>query len=398
MKILLLNQFFWPDSAATSQLLTDLARGLAGRGHQVYAVCAGAGAGYALKDFDDPPSAVIYRVASVPFWRGRIGRVLSYISYYLTCAVRGLTAPRPDVVVTLTTPPLLPLIGTLIKWLRGSKHFLWEMDLYPEVAVDVNYIRRGGLLDRSTGMLADLARRKSDGIIALGDCMRRRLMARGIPQEKIFVAENWADGELIRPVPRPAPQGEFVVLYSGNLGLAHDVDTIAEAMRELKQDARFRFVFAGGGPLRRVLEDRCRQRDLNQVDFKSYTRRAGLGESLGAGDVGLVTQRASCLGSVVPSKVYGLMAAGRPILFIGPGESTPAQVIQRFCCGWHVSNGDVAALVQLLTHLVANPAEVEEAGQRARQAFLEHYDRPLGVARICSLLGASEAEVQGAAA
>ncbi len=396
MKILLLNQFFWPDSAATSQLLTDLARGLAERGHQVYAVCADGG--YALKDADDPPSAVIYRVASAPFWRGRIGRVLSYISFYPMCAVRGLTAPRPDVVVTLTTPPLLPLIGTLIKWLRGSKHFLWEMDLYPDVAVDANYIRRGGLLDRFTGVLADLARHKSDGIIALGDCMRRRLMARGIPQEKIFVAENWADGKLIRPVPRTAAEAQLVVLYSGNLGLAHDVDTIAEAMRELKQDARFRFVFAGGGPARRALEERCREQDLRQVDFKSYTRRASLGESLGAGDVGLVTQRASCLGSVVPSKVYGLMAAGRPILFIGPGESTAAHVIQRFRCGWHVSNGDAAGLVQLLARLAANPAEIEEAGQRARQAFLEHYDRPLGVARICRLLGASEAEVQGAAA
>jgi len=396
MKILLLNQFFWPDSAATSQLLTDLARGLAARGHQVYAVCADGG--YALKDADDPPSAVIYRVASAPFWRGRMGRVLSYVSYYVMCAVRGLTAPRPDVVVTLTTPPLLPLIGTLIKWLRGSKHFLWEMDLYPDVAVDVNYIRRGGLLDRSTGVLADLARRKSDGIIALGDCMRRRLMARGIPQEKIFVAENWADGNLIRPVPRTAARAELVVLYSGNLGLAHDVDTIAEAIEELKQDLRFRFVFAGGGPVRRALEDRCRRQDLRQVDFKSYTRRAGLGESLGAGDVGLVTQRAACLGSVVPSKVYGLMAAARPILFIGPAESTAAHVIRRFHCGWHVSNGDVAGLVQLLAHLAANPAEVQEAGQRARQAFLEHYDRPVGVARICRLLGASEAEMQGAAA
>jgi glycosyltransferase involved in cell wall biosynthesis len=312
--------------------------------------------------------------------------------------VRGITAPRPDVVVTLTTPPLLPLIGTLIKWLRGSKHFLWEMDLYPDVAVDVNYIRRGGLLDRAAGVLADLARHKSDGIIALGDCMRRRLLARGIPQEKILVAENWADGKLIRPVPRTTAQAELVVLYSGNLGLAHDVDTIAEAMQELKQDKRFHFVFAGGGPLRPSFEDRCWRNDLRQVEFKSYARRSGLGESLGAGDVGLVTQRASCLGSVVPSKIYGLMAAARPILFIGPAESTAAQVIQRFRCGWHVPNGHVAALVQLLARLAARPAEIEEAGRRARQAFLEHYDRPLGVARICRLLGAADVQVRGAAA
>jgi colanic acid biosynthesis glycosyl transferase WcaI len=112
----------------------------------------------------------------------------------------------------------------------------------------------------------------------------------------------------------------------------------------------------------------------------------------------LVTQRASCLGSVVPSKIYGLMAAGRPVLFVGLAESTAAHVIQRFRRGWHVPNGDVAGLVQVLNRLAADRALVEQAGERARQAFLEQYDRPLGVARICRLLGATNAEVQGAAA
>ena len=124
MKILLLNQFFWPDSAATSQLLTDLARGLAQQGHTVYAIAADGG--YAVTDAGDPPPVQIHRVRALPFARGRLGRVLSYLSFYVGAAARGLTLPRPDLVLTLTTPPLLSLLGTLIHTLRGSRHFIWR--------------------------------------------------------------------------------------------------------------------------------------------------------------------------------------------------------------------------------------------------------------------------------
>ncbi|MBV9679245.1 MAG: glycosyltransferase, partial [Acidobacteriaceae bacterium] len=126
MRVLLLNQFFWPDSAATSQLLTDLARGLAERGHEVHAICAEPG--YALQDETNPPQAQVHRIPSVRFVRGPLGRVASYASFFLGSAWRGLRVPRPDVVITLTTPPLLSLVGNLVQFLRRSKHFIWEMD------------------------------------------------------------------------------------------------------------------------------------------------------------------------------------------------------------------------------------------------------------------------------
>ena len=136
------------------------------------------------------------------FAHGPPGRVLSYGSFFLSCFSRGLTIARPDLVITLTTPPLLSLIGNALKLLRGARHFIWEMDLYPDVAVDLAYFKAGGLLDRVIGFLADLSRRHADGILALGSCMKDRLIARGIPAKKIHVAENWADGTLIQPVAR----------------------------------------------------------------------------------------------------------------------------------------------------------------------------------------------------
>ncbi len=387
MRILLLNQFFWPDSAATSQFLTDLARGLAARGHEVFAISA-EGGGYALDDLSGPPPVHIHRVRTTRFVHGALGRVLSYGSYFVSCLARGLTAARPDLVITLTTPPLLSLIGNALKLLRGVRHFIWEMDVYPDVAVDLNYFEAGGVLDRATGLLADFSRRHADGILALGPCMKERLIARGIAAEKIHIAENWADGELIQPMPRAATDGRLTVLYSGNLGLAHDTGTILAGMQELERDRSFRFVFAGGGPLRKSLAEACTAAGITAAEFRSYSPKANLGESLGAGDIGLVTQRTASVGSVVPSKVYGLLAAGRPILYIGPRSSTAARLIAKHDCGWQVDCGDSARLVSLLRSLALNRSQVEEAGRRARQAFIENYDLPLGVERICRLIGA----------
>lgn len=324
MKILLLNQFFWPDSAATSQLLTDLARGLAEEGHTVYAICADGG--YAISAAEDPPPVEIHRVKALPFARGKLGRMLSYLSFYVGAAFRSLTLPRADLVVTLTTPPLLSLLGNLLSVLRGTRHFIWEMDVYPDVAIDLNYFKAGGLADRLTGFLADLSRRRADGIIALGECMKQRLVDRGIAPNHIAVADNWADGVAIQPQPRPGDPDQLVLLYSGNLGLAHDLDTLTESMRELRNDDRFHFLFVGSGGRRQELLAFCELHGINSVELRPYVQRGSLSQSLSAGDIGLVTQRQNCCGSVVPSKVYGLMAAGRPILFIGPKDATPAHI------------------------------------------------------------------------
>ncbi len=393
MKILLLNQFFWPDSAATSQLLTDLARALVAEGHEVTAISSDKG-GYAVSaEAEDAPPVRVFRVKALPFVRGTLGRVLSYFSFYVSAAGRGLLLPKQDLVLTLTTPPLLSLLGTLIKLVRGSRHFIWEMDVYPDVAVDLAYFGAGGVADRLTGMLADFSRRSADGVIALGECMKDRLVRRGIAPEQVFVAENWADGSAIQPLPRLGSPDKLVLLYSGNLGLAHDLTTITRSIASLHHDPRFKFLFVGSGGRRAELAAFVEEQGISSVELSPYVQRESLSESLAAGDIGLVTQRDTCCGSVVPSKVYGLLAAGRPILFVGPAAATPARIIARFGCGWHVDVGDDGRLTALLQHLADHPEEVRRAGFLARRALLEHFDLPHGVARILFILGACRTSI-----
>lgn len=388
MRMLFINQFFWPDSSATSQQLTDLVAGLASRGEQVEVLCGDSG-GYAAAAGLDAPPAKVHRVKALPFTRGRIGRVLSYMSFYGSAFARGITLHRPDVVVSMTTPPLISLLGSCIKLLRGSRHFIWEQDVYPDIAVDLQHISEGGLLHRITGKLADLSRRHADGIIVLGECMRDRIVGRGVSPDKIFVAEHWASSTAITPMARPGDPAELVLLYSGNLGLAHDLDTVLGAMRKLRDDTRFRFVFVGTGGQRKTLTAFCETHAVRSVEMRPFVARDKLSEGLAVGDIGLVTQQESACGSVVPSKVYGILAAARPILFIGPAAATPARIIRRHGCGWHVECGEVESVTSLLQHLANNRQLVTEAGQRARLALLDFYDLPQSVDRIGDILGAS---------
>jgi glycosyltransferase involved in cell wall biosynthesis len=396
MKVLLLNQFFAPDSAATSQLLTDVARELTQQGHSVTVICSGSI--YATLGSTEAPGVEVRRVRNMAFGRGKVQRLCSYASYLMPAFWLALWQRSPDVIVSMTTPPGLSVVGGLVAWVKGSKHFIWEMDVYPDVAEALGVLRPDGWVTRVLGWAFDLSRKSADGILTLGDCMATRIKSRGISVSKIHVTENWADGDAIRPCLFRA-DGKLSVLYSGNLGLVHELDTVSAAMLQMREESRMEFIFAGGGRMRAGLERFCAEKGLRQVVFEDYCSRENLARRLSEGDIGLVTQRPETAGCVVPSKSYGVLAAGRPVLFIGPAESTIARMISRYQCGWHVEAGDVQGLVGLLQRLVDEPELVWSAGGRAREVFLRHYDLPEGVARVCEALGcAVEENVRASAA
>ena len=386
MQVLLINQFFWPDTAATGQLLSDVARKIDPESHAVIALCGKSV--YGAVDSASPPPVKIVQCAGLAFSRGKFGRVVSYAAFLLGAMAQGIRSPKPDIVLTLTTPPLISLVGTLLKSFRGARHFIWEMDVYPDIAVDLKVLKQKSVVTRLVGFLADVPRKRADGIIALGEDMKARLMARGIPAERIIVAENWADGEEI--VPGPFSDGPLVVHYSGTFGLAHEERTIALAMRALRNDDRFRFVFVGGGARRGPLEEFCQREGIRNAEFRTYASRSELSRSFAEGHVGLVTQIPETEGSVVPSKSYGIMAAGRPMLYVGPRTATPARLLARHNCGWRIEPGNPDAMVRLLLRLEQDRGLAREAGARARTAFEQYYDRPIGVGRILSILGLIE--------
>jgi colanic acid biosynthesis glycosyl transferase WcaI len=388
VRILLVNQFFWPDVAATGQFLTDLARHLA-REHEVTVICSG-GSYAEAGSTEDPPPVKILRVPGLRYRRGAWARAFSYVTFFIGALWYELGVPRPDLVVTMTTPPLLAVSGWVLKSLRGTRHYLWEMDVFPDSLVILGELGEHSWITRILRWIQDSIRSRADGIIALGPCMRERLLERGIAEHLVHVAENWADGSRIFVAPH-RHSGPLNILYSGNLGLAHDIDTIADAMRHFRNDPRFLFTFAGGGIKRKELECICETENLRNVQFLPYASLDGMDRHLAQADIGLVTERPDHIGIVVPSKVYGLMAAGRPVLFIGPRRATVDLMIRRFRCGWQIDAGDSESLIELLESLSSNREAVRSYGISGRSAFDQHYDLLHGVSRITAALGLAPA-------
>jgi glycosyltransferase involved in cell wall biosynthesis len=162
------------------------------------------------------------------------------------------------------------------------------------------------------------------------------------------------------------------------------------AMLRLNGDERFEWLFVGGGPRRPAIERFCTDNDIRNVCFMPYLSRDRVNDLLADASIGLVTQINESMGSLVPSKIYSLLAAGVPVVFIGPRSSTADQVVARYGCGWQVDCGDVEGLVHLLEMLAAHPERIQRAAASARSAFEQHYNTPIGVRRVASILGLNE--------
>ena len=396
-RIIVISQFFGRDQSAVGQFLADFADGAAAAGHDVSVICgaddyaAGDVAARGSDQRENLDSAAesrtggsvirIARVRTAAFSQSKMRKLVSYATFYAGAVWRALSISGPDVVVTLTAPPGLAWIGWLVQRVRGCRHVAWEMDLYPDIAIALDIP-----VAAWTSRILDYPRRRADTIIAPGDCMKARLLQHRIPEDRITVAENWADGSSIFPRPFPE-QPPLRILYSGNLGLAHEVATIRAVMEQLADRPDFLFVFAGGGLARRELIEFCQERGIGNISLQGYVRLQDLGASLTECHLGLVTQKPTTLGAIVPSKIYGLMAAGRPVLYIGPASATPAILIQKFNCGWHFDCGDEAGVTALLLYLIEDPEELRRKGQNGRVAFVENYDKPAGVARVMRAMG-----------
>lgn len=402
MKILLLNQFFHPDHSATSQIATDLAEDLVASGLAVTAL-AGRGCylgGRQLPALDEHRGVRIVRASATSLGkRTLLHRGIDYASFYATAAAALARLPRQDVVVAMSTPPLIAAAAAALKGPKRSRLVYWVQDLYPEVAVAFGALRPGSPMTRLMAALSRATFRRSDRVVALGEVMGRRCVEAGADPDRVTVIPNWADGDLVRPVEHAdnglrdelARGARTVVMYSGNMGRAHDVGTLLDAARRLKDRTDVAFVFIGDGAKRTDVESAARE--LPNVRFAPYQPRERLSESLSAGDLHLIGLSPEIEGLIEPSKLYGIMAVARPALFVGPAESEVAQTIVRHDCGRVLRNGDGEGLAGAIVELAEAPAERKATGDRARAALEAHYSRRVATARFKALLDEVYAEV-----
>jgi colanic acid biosynthesis glycosyl transferase WcaI len=318
------------------------------------------------------------------------------LSFYSSAWRSVLDCAQPgDVLVAKTDPPLL-CVAAMQAAKRRNLHLVnWLQDLYPEIAVKLSVPLVRGPAGRRLFQLRDSALQAAAVNVVVGESMAEIIRKRGIPPERIRIIPNWCDDEEIRPVaPLDNPLrrewglcNRFVVGYSGNLGRGHEFDTILSAAERLRGDRLLCFLFIGGGKRFDELAGRVRELELDYLFcFRPYQERRMLKLSLGVPDIHLISLKPELEGLIVPSKLYGIAAAERPIIAIAAPEGEIAGIVRRHDCGIVIKPGDGKLLADALSRLRADPGRLAEMGRRARAMLNAHFTRRLALERWRDLI------------
>jgi colanic acid biosynthesis glycosyl transferase WcaI len=407
-KVVFVNRYFFPDESATSRMLTDLAFRLAACGIRISVVTS-------RQLYDQPRAALpayevvsgveIHRIATAALGRERLlGRALDYATFHLAASVKLLTLlSKGDIAVAKTDPPLISIVTSYAAALRGAKLVNWLQDIFPEVAVALGMRSIPGWLERLLRAARNRSVYRAATNIVLGNRMRDHLLALGVAPARIRTVPNWADVRQVTPQPcehsatrqRLHLEGRFVIGYSGNLGRAHEFSTLLEAARELRGEPQFAFLVTGGGAKLQELQQAVAREHLDNFHFQPYQPPELLADSLAAADVHLVSLLPALEGLIVPSKIYGILAAGRPALFIGDPDGEIGTLISEHQCGFAVRIGESRQLACALRTLREDPELLKEMGTRARSLALSRYTTEHAVSEWLAMLHAIAPQVTG---
>jgi colanic acid biosynthesis glycosyl transferase WcaI len=374
-------------------MLSDLSFRLAERGVSVIVVTS-------RQLYEDPRAALsprevthgvtVHRVAGATRGRARLlGRALDYLSFHAAAGIELLKIlRRGDVVVAKTDPPLISLAVSQAAALRGAVLVNWLQDLFPEVASVLTPDLIPAWVERRLIGARNRSLRRAAMNVVLGESMRQRLLAAGIAPARIRTVPNWADTASVHPQAtaesitrlRLGLAGRFVVGYSGNLGRAHEFETLIGAARLLRRDPRFAFLITGGGAKADALREAVQAEGLDSFIFQGYQPAELLSDSLAAADLHFVSLLPALEGLIVPSKTYGILAAGRPALYVGATDGDLARLVTERGCGIAVAVGDSARLAAELTALRDSPSRLQSMGVKARQLALSRYTSEHAVA------------------
>jgi colanic acid biosynthesis glycosyl transferase WcaI len=396
-RFIFVNRYFDPDESASSQMLTDLARGLVARGFDVHVVCSGqlyTNAAVRLPASEEKSGVAVHRVATTRFGRARlIGRSIDYASFYCSAALALFKLLRGgDIVIAKTDPPLICVVAALIARIKRASLVNWQQDVFPEVATLLGASPLPKWLDSLLRRLRDSSLRGAEMNVLISSRMLEYFRARDISTAKLCVIENWADGAVIRPKPvtsstlrsRLGLENRFVVGYSGNLGRAHEYETLLASAATLQMDNSIVFLMVGGGAMMEILRLAVTERALGNFRFLPYQDRDSLEDSLAAADVHLACLLPALEGLIMPSKAYGILAAGRPLIFIGDLDGDVARMIGTTRCGIAVEVNAHHALAAAILRLQADPEARAAMGARARTLFLSRYTLEMAIERwVC---------------
>lgn len=369
MKVLILNQAFYPDVVSTAQHASDLAKALTQAGHEVTVVCSRRG-------YDDPHirfskretwnGVNIIRVRSTGLGKAsRWRRATDFGTFMASCALCLSSLLHFDVLIAMTSPPLISFLASLAVPRRADNLVFWSMDLNPDEAIAAGWLRKDSLTTRALSRMLAHSLRRASIVIALDRFMKIRIEAKGIEPRKIQVVPPWAHDDHVRFDPIGREQfrtlhrlsDKFVVMYSGNHSPCHPLDTLLEAAERLADREEIVFCFVGGGSEFKKVQDRVRTHRLPNALCLPYQPLETLSASLSAADLHVVIMGNEYVGIVHPCKVYNVLTVGSPLLYIGPAESHVRDIISHASSGvYSCAHGDVETVTANILQSMQNTA------------------------------------------
>ncbi|HEX4521410.1 MAG TPA: glycosyltransferase family 4 protein [Gaiellaceae bacterium] len=393
VRVLVLNQYYWPGVEATAHLLSQLCEALAAD-FEVTVVTA------CLRDTAEAPERLerngvkIIRVHSTVFDRSRLAaRAANYVSFLAGSLWAGLGVPRPDVVLCMTDPPLIANIALPVARRFGASLVVITQDVFPEIAVQLGRLEQPlvvGALRRAIGF----SLRRADRVVAIGDTMRERIAAKGVEPARIAVIPNWGDTESLTPLPTDNEwarsyglDGRFVVMHSGNVGFAQDLDTLIRSSTFLRDLEDLSVMIVGSGARREILRSLAQRVAAGAVRFLPYQDAGLVSMSLSAADIHFVGLVRGLAGYVVPSRVYGIMAVARPLIVSADDESETARLVREVECGIVVPPGRPDLVAEAIREAHAGSYDLDAMGQRGSEFVRREATREVAVGRYRALIG-----------
>ena len=392
-RLLVLNQYYWPGVEATAHLLSELCEALADE-FDITVVT-----GHLFGHDELPPEEVrngvrIVRVRSTSYERSQLRlRAANYASYLTESIIAALRGPRPDLVLCMTDPPIVGDIGLLVARRFGVPLLVISQDVFPEIAVQLKRLENPVLVGVLRSLVG-LYLRRADRIVAIGETMKRRLEAKGASPDRITVIPNWVDTTAIVPHPHDNPWAHrhrlverFVVMHSGNVGHAQDLETLVRAATFLRDLERLQIVIVGFGARHADTVALAKRLDLGGVvRFLPYQSRKVLSESLSAAHLHFVGLAKGLSGFVVPSRLYGILAAGRPVVVGADAESETARLVDEIGCGVVLPPGRPELVASAIRDAYDGLLDLDALGALGRAYVEREADRGVAIARYRRLI------------
>jgi colanic acid biosynthesis glycosyl transferase WcaI len=401
-RLLVFNQYYWPGVEATAHLLSELCAALASD-FEITVVTGRLQGQPDRVNHEEHEGVEVVRVPSTAFDRSSLPlRALNYATYLLGSLRTGLTAAPPDVVLCMTDPPVIADVALVVARRFGAPLVVVSQDVFPEIAIELHRLENKLVIEVLRGLIR-LYLQRADRVVAIGETMRRRLEDKGADPERLRVIPNWVDSTALTPQPHDNAwsrehelDGRFVVMHSGNVGFAQNLDALVRATTFLRDLDRLTVAVVGEGSRRAELVALAELLETDAVRFLPYQPRPALSESLSAASIHVVGLAKGLSGYVVPSRLYGILSVGRPVIVAADRDSETAQLVERVECGVVVPPGRPELLAVAIRKAYEGELPLEEMGKRAREYVTEEADRNVAVDRYRRLLAELQAEGRAA--